>query len=159
MLKIRKAKAKEAHKKMAKIWRSNSIPLKLKLRILKATCFPILLYGSETWTINREIKNKINSFATTCYRSILGISKFEKQKNEEILRRVNERELIKTVEERQKNFIIKTLNSNETIIKRYLTYDPSFGITKRGRTQKLYKQYVKELLVGQADILVMLANI
>jgi hypothetical protein len=53
------------------------------------------------------MSNKINAFATKSYRFILGISKFDKMKNIEILKTVDDRELTETIIERQKNFIKK----------------------------------------------------
>jgi hypothetical protein len=148
----RRSKATVAFWSMKKIWQSKTISLKLKIKIFKTTCIPIFLYGSETWTINNEIKKKINSFATISYRHILGISKFEKRKNEEILERVKEIPLIEYVLNRQRNFLKNTFEKNDNdLIKRYVDYEPAFGKTKRGATQKLYKHYIKDLLINHVD--------
>jgi hypothetical protein len=61
------------------------------------------------------MKKKINSFATISYRHILGISKFEKRKNEEILEKVKEKPLIEYVLTKQKNFLKKTCEKNDMI--------------------------------------------
>ena len=42
-------------------------------------------YGSEAWTINKEIRNKINSFDIWIYRRILKISRKDRVSNKEVL--------------------------------------------------------------------------
>jgi Reverse transcriptase (RNA-dependent DNA polymerase) len=58
---------------MKKVWYSN-IPLYMKLRLFKALCIPILLYGCETWIMTKEIIKKLDGFVMGCYRIILGIT-------------------------------------------------------------------------------------
>lgn len=153
-IKHRRALAFNSFWKMRKIWKSKDITLNLKLRILDSTCIPILLYGSETWIINTESENRINSFATTCYRYILGISKRERKTNEEILNRVQREHLIEKIRLRQTNFIKDTLKLNDDeLIKTYLIYEPKTGNKRKGRTPILYSNYASILLGNQANLL------
>ena len=48
--------------KLEKIRRSNSVPIYLKIELFKTTCVFVLLYNCETWTIDKEMTTKINSF-------------------------------------------------------------------------------------------------
>ena len=59
-------------------------PLKLKVRIFQASCVSILLYGSETWILSEKIRKSIDSFATNCYRIMLGIKHTDKTPNDEV---------------------------------------------------------------------------
>lgn len=50
----------------------------------------MVIYGSEAWTINKEIRNKIDGFEVWIYRRILKISWKDKVNNRELLRRMGE---------------------------------------------------------------------
>ena len=51
--------------------RVHTYPLQQKL-----TCVTILLYGCESWVISQDMENKINAFATSCYRVMLNIKRW-----------------------------------------------------------------------------------
>ena len=65
-LEIRKALAWSACNKMKKIWHSN-MNRKTKVRLFRAPVESVLLYNSETWTINKNMQKKI----TGCYTRML----------------------------------------------------------------------------------------
>jgi hypothetical protein len=58
---------------MKKIWISNILSLKYKLRIFNTYVKSILLYGCETWKINKNIVNKLQVFVNKCLNRILRI--------------------------------------------------------------------------------------
>ena len=45
---------------MHKIW-SSQLPNYLKVKIFRATIEPILLYGSETWTLSRKLEKRLDA--------------------------------------------------------------------------------------------------
>ncbi|CAF3391094.1 unnamed protein product [Rotaria sp. Silwood1] len=53
-IKVRKGQAWKAFWKMKNIWKSTAIPTQLKIKIFKASCVSILLYGCETLAYNRS---------------------------------------------------------------------------------------------------------
>ena len=69
--KTRRGQAWTAFEKMKPIWAIKSI--KLKAKILRSSCLYILMYGSQSWIITKQLGDMINSFAKTVYRIILGI--------------------------------------------------------------------------------------
>ena len=81
-----------------------------------------------------------------CYRIILNISKLDREKNEDILKRINKKPIIKIVRSRQLKFLSKILNSNDNVIaKEYILYEPVHGKRKRGRPRLSYNNHVKSL--------------
>jgi hypothetical protein len=58
---------------MKKIWKSKVLSLKHKLRIFNTNVNIILLYGYETWKINKNIVNKLQVFVNKCLKGILRI--------------------------------------------------------------------------------------
>ena len=66
---------------MKKIWKSN-INRKIKVRLFRATVQLFLLYNSETWTINKNMKKRINGCYTRILRMATNASWKEKITNE-----------------------------------------------------------------------------
>ena len=44
------------------IFKSRDITLPTKVHLVKATVFPIVMYGSESWTIKRAECQRVNAF-------------------------------------------------------------------------------------------------
>ena len=62
-----------AYWRLDSIFTSKSTSIQFKLRLFKAACVPILLYGCESWVLNKELTEKLNIFERKCYRKMLGI--------------------------------------------------------------------------------------
>ena len=60
------------------------ILLKLKLRLYRALILAIATYASETWAITVNDENKLFVFEMQCLRSIIGVSRLNRIRNEEI---------------------------------------------------------------------------
>ena len=70
---IRKALAWTACNNMEKIWKSN-LSRTLKIRIFRVTIEPILLYGSETWTLKAKQIQRLDGCYTRLLRRVLNLS-------------------------------------------------------------------------------------
>ena len=67
------------------IWKNRGIPTHLKMDILKTLIWPVLLYGSEAWTLRKADKDRLQAAEIWFYRRLLRISWTEKRTNESIL--------------------------------------------------------------------------
>ena len=47
---------------MANILKSRDIPLPTKVHLAKAIIFPVVMYGCESWTINKVERRRIDAF-------------------------------------------------------------------------------------------------
>ena len=74
--------------KLQKVWSDKDIILSTKLRLLNALV-PVLLYGSEIWTIKRNDLKKLVAFEMRCYRKVLNITWKDKIRNEDVLLRIS----------------------------------------------------------------------
>jgi hypothetical protein len=72
-IKQRIALACTACNKISKIWKS-SLPRKIKTRLFRSTFESVLLYGSEAWTLPKQLAKKIDGCYTRLLRSALGLS-------------------------------------------------------------------------------------
>ena len=55
------------------ILKSRDITLATKVRIVKAMVFPGLMYGSESWTIKKADRQRIDAFELWCWRRLLRV--------------------------------------------------------------------------------------
>ena len=73
--------------KLQKVWSDKNITLSTKLSLLNALVYPVLLYGSEIWTIKKNDLKKLVAFEMRCYRNVLNITWKDKIRNEDVLLR------------------------------------------------------------------------
>ena len=43
------------------IWKDRGIPVTLKVKLLKCLIWPVMIYGSEAWTLKKADKNTIET--------------------------------------------------------------------------------------------------
>ena len=91
---------------MKTLLKNNNISIQTRIRALKTYVWSTLTYGSETWTLNKTLKSKINAAELWFYRRILRLSWTDRVSNEEVLRRVDQqRSLLKIIRRRQMEFL------------------------------------------------------
>ena len=88
-IKSRLLLASTALGKLQKVWSDKDITLSTKLRLLNALVYPVLLYGSEIWTIKKNDLKKLVAFEMRCYRKVLNITWKDKILNEDVLLRIS----------------------------------------------------------------------
>ena len=71
------------------VLKSGDITSLTKVRIVKAVVFPVVMYGSESWT--RKKAWRIYSFELRCWRKLLGVPWTTKRPNQSILKEISPR--------------------------------------------------------------------
>ena len=61
---------------------------KLKKKIIKSVVWSVALYGSETWTLRKEEKERIEAFEMWIWRRMEKISWQDKKTNQQVLETV-----------------------------------------------------------------------
>ena len=69
--------------------KSREITLPTKVHIVKATVFPIVMYGCESWTISKAEHWRINAFELWCWRRLLRVPWIARRSNQSILKEIN----------------------------------------------------------------------
>ena len=53
------------------ILKSRGITLPTKVHLVKATVFPVVMYGCESWTVKKAERRRIDAFELWCWRKLL----------------------------------------------------------------------------------------
>ena len=70
------------------ILKSRDITLSTKVRLVKAMVFPVVLYGSESWTIKKTERQRIDAFELWCWR-LLRVPWTARRSNQSILKEIS----------------------------------------------------------------------
>ena len=65
--------ARKAMTNLDSVLKSRDISLPTKVRIVKAMVFPVVMYGYESWIIEKAECQRINAFELWCWRRILRV--------------------------------------------------------------------------------------
>ena len=71
------------------VFKSRDITLPTKVHIVKAMSIPVVMYGSESWTINKSECQRIDAFKPWCWRRLLRVPWTARRSNQSILKEVN----------------------------------------------------------------------
>ena len=55
------------------IFKSRDITLPTKVRLVKAMVFPVVMNGSESWTVKKAERRRIDAFDLWCWRRLLRV--------------------------------------------------------------------------------------
>ena len=71
------------------ILESRDITLPTKICLLKAMVFPVVMYGCESWPINKTRGQRIDAFELWCWRRLLRVPWTAGRSNQSILKEIN----------------------------------------------------------------------
>ena len=71
------------------ILKSRDISLPTKVCLVKSMVFPVVMYGSETWTIKKTECWRIDAFELWCWRRLLRVPWTAKRSNQSILKEIS----------------------------------------------------------------------
>ena len=71
------------------ILKSRDIILSTKARLVKAMVFPVVMYGCESWTVNKAERRRIDAFELWCWRRLLRVPWTARRSNQSILKEIS----------------------------------------------------------------------
>ena len=71
------------------IFKSRDITLPTKVRLVTAMVFPVVMYGCESWTVNKAECQRIDAFELWCWRRLLGVPWTARRSNQSILKEIS----------------------------------------------------------------------
>ena len=54
-------------------FKRRDITLPTKVHLVKAMVFPVVMYGCESWTVQKAERQRINAFALWCWKRLLRV--------------------------------------------------------------------------------------
>ena len=71
------------------ILKSRDITLLIKVRLVKAMVFPVVMYGCESWTIKKAECRRIDAFELWCWRRLLRVPWTARRSKQSILKEIS----------------------------------------------------------------------
>ena len=71
------------------ILKSRNITLPKKVRLFKATVFPVVMYGCECWTIKKAEHGKTDAFELWCWRRLLSVPWTARRSSQSTLKEIS----------------------------------------------------------------------
>ena len=71
------------------ILKIRDIILLTKVHLVKAMVFPVVMYGCESWTINKADRQGIDDFELWCWRRLLRVPWTARMFNQSILKKIS----------------------------------------------------------------------
>ena len=75
--------------KLDSIFKSRDITLLTKVRLVKTMVFPVVMYGCESWIINKAEHWRIDVFELWCWRRLLRVPWTARRSNQSILKEIS----------------------------------------------------------------------
>ena len=60
-----------------------------KVHLVKAMVFPVVIYGCESWTVEKAERQRIDAFELWCWRSLLRVPCTARRSNKSILKEIS----------------------------------------------------------------------
>ena len=71
------------------ILKSRDITLPIKVHLVKAMVFPVVMYGCESWTVKKAECLRIDGFELWCWRRFLRVPWTIRRSNQSILKEIS----------------------------------------------------------------------
>ena len=71
------------------IFKSRDTTLSTKVRLVKAVVIPVVMYGCESWTVNKAERQRIDAFELWCWRRLLRVPWTARRSNQSILKEIS----------------------------------------------------------------------
>ena len=71
------------------ILKRRDVTLPAKVHIFKAMVFPVVMYGCESWTIQKAERRRINAFELWCWRRLLRVPWTARRSTQSILKEIS----------------------------------------------------------------------
>jgi hypothetical protein len=140
-------KATAVLRRLQPLWRTNTIALQTKVRLLNSIVIPTATYACETWKMTAKTIRRLNVFQQRCLRRILKITYRDRVTNEEVHRRTLTRPLSEIVVERRMRFAGHVMRQPPTRLPRTaITWNPRQGKRKQGRPRITWRRtFIEDL--------------
>ena len=71
------------------VLKSRDIALPIKVHLIEAIVFPVVMYRCESWSIKKADHQRIDAFELYCWRRLLRVPWTARRSNQSILKEIN----------------------------------------------------------------------
>ena len=71
------------------LFKSRDITLPIKVSLVKAMVYPVVMYGCESWTIKKAERRRIDAFELWCWRKLLRVPRTARRSSQSILKEIS----------------------------------------------------------------------
>ena len=141
-------KSKVAFNSLAAIWKSRKYRTETKLRIFNSNVKSVLLYGAETWVINKKAGQKLESFIYSSHKKIHRIFWPQRISKVELQSRSNQRNILLEIKMRRWNWLGHILRMEANQLPRMALYWNPVGSRRRGRPRETWRRGMEKELAA-----------
>ena len=137
--------ASMAFGKMTKIWRSREMTWNTKRRVYETIILPVLLYGSECWTLRKADEDKLLMMEMGWLRVILGVSRLQRLRNEEVRKMIGLKStVVERIQERRLRWFGHVSRMDINRLPNKALHMKVMGRRNRGRPRMRWIDKIKE---------------
>ena len=125
------------------IWKSSfSLKKETKIGLFKATVESVLLYGCETWTLNKKLNKSLDRCYTRMLRKVLNVSLKQHLTNKELYG--TQSPISNVIRRRRLKFAGHSVRQHDQLVSELVLWEPTHGTRNRGGQAKNFVDILKE---------------
>ena len=97
----------------AKVFENRGLSWKAKMQVYNAMVVPIMTYGCESWVLMEKEKSRLQATEMSILRKVIGVTRMDHIRNEEIGCRLQQRPIVDVVRERRERWRVKVMENLE----------------------------------------------
>ena len=132
---------------MNRVFKCRSLGMNAKRRLYEGIVVPTALYGAETWNMRAAERRRLNVMEMRCLRSMCGVTRMDRVRNEEVRRRTG---VVRELADRAEQGVLRWFGhmermDGERLVKKINGSDAR-GVRLRGRPRMGWMDGVKRAL-------------
>ena len=107
-----------------------------KMKVFNAMVVPTLLYGCETWTVQKRQESRLQATEMRFLRRVEGLTKLDRVRNVDIRQRLQQKAAVEAVKTKQRAWKVKVDGMDEGRLVKRVYSEKVIGRRPRGRPRK-----------------------
>ena len=144
-IKARIAMGKSKMTELNNIWKDRSIPLQLKIKLLKCLIWPVVMYGCEAWTLRKADESRLEAADMWFFRRLSNISWEDRRTNDSVLEELGlQRSFLNEIKRRRLKYVGHAVRNPRTDLMSTVLQGKVEGKRGRGRPAMTYIDNIKK---------------
>ena len=136
--------------RLSKMWKTNSISIRTKMKLYGTLVLPVLLYGAECWCLRREDERRLLVAEMSWLRRILGRGRRDRIRNEVTREELGQKEtVVDKIRKRRLTWFGHVTRMEDKRLPAAALHGHVEGKRSQGRQSKTWMDNIKEDLAAQ----------